>query len=166
MKLRGLRAGVVLAFLAIASCAQTESAPASPGWKTLTPISAFRVTVPSDLIEIPVKAIDSFVNHYKSSTLELDFDFGWYSSTLSEWKDPKVGEYSEELTVISGRQAKLVFSRVEQDNVWIYVAGVHFPEVARDEGQVTGLTVTLESVQPIDPFLARRIFTSIRFPVK
>jgi hypothetical protein len=157
---RNAWAGIAVGLLWIGACSATESAPA--GWKTLSPISAFQVTVPSDLIEVPVKGIDSFVGRYKSSTLELEFDFGWYSSTLGEWKNPGVGDYSEEQTVIAGRRAKLVFSRAERDNVWAYVAGVHFPEIARDEDGVTSLTVT----QPIDPSVARRILTSIRFPVK
>lgn len=164
MIVRKARAGIAVGLLWIGACSATESAPA--GWKTLSPQGLFKVAVPEDLSEVPVKAIDSFVGSYRSSTLTLHYDYGWYSSTLSEWKNPQEGGYSEEETVIAARPAKLVFSRDGEENARVYVAGVHFPEIGRTEGGVTSLTVTLESVQPIASDLARRIFMSIRVPAK
>ena len=160
------RVGIALGLLWLSACAGKEADPPPPGWKTLSPKGLFRVTVPEDLREVPVKAIDSFVGGYRSSTLTLDYDYGWYASTLSEWKNPQEGGYSEEETVIAGRPAKLVFSRAGEENARVYVAGVHFPEIGRTEGGVTSLTVTLDSVQPIATDLAKRIFMSIRIPAK
>jgi len=155
-----------LVLLAVGSCTSTQSAPAEPGWKTLSPQGCFTVTIPEEMIELPLKPIDSVVGCYGSASLTMRFDFGWYSAPIPEWEGLKRGDYVEEGTRIDGHPATLVFGTLGEGKDRVHIAGVHFPELSKSEDGVTKLTLGLSSPQPIAPSLARRILTSIRFSVK
>ncbi len=70
-------------------------------WVLVTAGTAFTFWAPADLKEMPVKGIDSFVGRYASPTMQVEFDYGWWSNKLD---DPK---YAREAITLDGKPAFL-----------------------------------------------------------
>ncbi len=110
-KVASVAAIALAGLLLLSSCSPEKSAPpeAPAGWVQFTASNAFTFYGPSDLKEIPVQGIDSLVGQYKSSGIELYFDYGYYSSTLEEWAS--MPGYIRTNTNAGGRSAELVSTK-------------------------------------------------------
>ena len=104
---------VVIAVFAGCEPAPPPSVPSN--WQTISANGKFTFKAPPDLKPEPVQGIDSFVGKYASPTLEVTFDYGWYS-------DPMNGEgYTSREITVDGKSARLV---TKGD-----VVAIHFPKV-------------------------------------
>jgi hypothetical protein len=135
-----------LAIAAVAGCDAAAPPPPVPaGWQTIDVEGKFSFMAPPDLKPQPVQGIDSLVGQYASPTLDVTFDYGWYS-------DPMDGQgYASRGVSIDGRSARLL-SKGD-------VVAVHVPTV------VEGVRLTM-SVRMIDadPATAEALLRSIDFP--
>jgi hypothetical protein len=117
----------------------------------------FTFSVPPTMTRIPVQGIDSLVGRYADDTLELAFDYGWYSSSLDEIEGATV-----ESAEIDGRKARIVVGKGFKPE-FAYWAGVHFPNLVQQRHGTTTLTMTAACRSRSDVDVAKRIFRSIRF---
>ena len=141
---------ILLVFAILGSCSGSYETPVvtpPDDWQLIKAGDKFTFRAPSDLQPRNVKGIDSFVGEYTSPTLELTFDYGWYSNSLND------EGYSGSWTTIDGRRAWIA---TKDDKT-----GVHFPQV-HDTDKKTKLTMfaklkgsSLETVH--------KIFRSIEF---
>ena len=106
-----------------------------------------------------LQGIDSYVGEIIGGGGRLNFDFGWYSSSLVDGDDPKyVVSYEE----IGGRRAKLVRPRVEGDGL---ITGVYFEDIdgsnldipSQNRLQISGVGLT-----PAQQETALVVFRTIR----
>ena len=88
-----------------------------PGWP-----SGFSLSLPQGWHLNELQGIDSYVGEIVWDGGRLNFDFGWYSSSLVDDDDPLYFVTYEE---IGGRRAKLVQPRVEVDGL---ITGVYFED--------------------------------------
>ncbi len=115
---RGLVAWVAAAAL-VAGCHPTRgpsgagasSAPlpvVPAGWQRLTN-RAFSFSAPPDVVETPVRGVDSYVGQYDNPSLRITFDYGSYSSdSLGGHRGaPARGAFTVERTAIDGQPAIL-----------------------------------------------------------
>jgi hypothetical protein len=131
----------------VGGCDSTDSSPpAVPrDWQTIRAGTAFSFKAPPDLKSVPVQGVDSFVGSYASPTLEVMFDYGWYSNSMN---DP--GHTSRPVE-IDGKQARLI----SKDDV----VAIHFPKV---DG-ATKLTMSVR-LKGADATTAEMLLQSIDFP--
>jgi len=149
--MRLIKAKTILLVLAVlASCSgsyKTNVTKLPDDWQLIKAGDKFTFRAPSDLRPSNVKGIDSFVGEYKSPTLVLSFDYGWYSNSLND------EGYSGSWTSIDGRRAWIA---TKDDNT-----GVHFPRVD-DADEKTKLTMFAKlkgsSIETV-----HKIFRSIEF---
>ena len=119
--------------------------PAPPEWQTVSAGKAFTFRAPTDLKPVPVQGKDSFVGNYASPTLEVTFDYGWYS-------DPMDREgYASRAVQVDGKSARLV----TKDDV----VAIHFPKITGE----TKLTMSVR-LKGADPKTAETLLQSIDFP--
>lgn len=128
---------------------------APPDWQKIDAGGRFTFLAPADLQSKPVQGIDSFVGEYRSHSLTLGFDFGWYSNSLDD--EQKAG-FRQRWVTVSGRDAKLVVY-TNPASPRPYVAAIHFPDLG--DG-LTRLTVSAAGQTPADQQDAIRIFSSLQ----
>ena len=145
--LKSLLPLVVIAVLA--GCEPSPPPPSVPSvpsdWQTIRANGAFTFKAPPDLKPEPVQGIDSFVGKYVSPTLEVTFDYGWYSDPMN-----REGYNSRGVTV-DGKSARLV-TRGD-------VVAIHFPKVSGN----TKLTMSVRLKNAV-PKTAETLLQSIDFP--
>jgi hypothetical protein len=103
-------------------------------WKTID-LGAFSFSLPPDMKPQPLQASDAFISgSFQGEALQLEFDYGWFSSPLTRAQLPHAGDpqsFSEEGTLIDGRQAKMVHAdwSAGEGAKPLHFWGVHFPDV-------------------------------------
>jgi len=137
---------ILLGIAVLAGCAPSPPAPPVPSsWQTISVDGKFTFKAPPDLKLEPAQGIDSFVGKYVSPTLEVSFDYGWYSDPMN-----REGYTSRGVTV-DGKSARLVTNGD--------VVGIHFSKVSGE----TKLTMTVRS-KNADATTAETVLQSIDFP--
>lgn len=123
----------------------------------------FAFTLPCDMVQTPVQGIDSIVAQYDSPTLSLIYDYGWYSSSLREFKGEP--ELREESLTIGGLPARIITVRSpDATNERPFIAAVAFASVGPAiSGKKTRLTMQAHGKTAADQETAKRIFRSIQF---
>ena len=127
-----------------------SQAPAIPDdWVTVQAArKIFEFKAPPDLKQVPVKGVDSLVGRYESPSMLLSFDYGWYSNSLPNEKQPG---YSSKIVKINGKTAKIV--------TFDGVAAVHFPKV-KDKVRLTVYVILKKKEAKAT---ALQLFQTIRF---
>lgn len=143
--------GVFLALRAQAAPAPpcgTVAAAVPEGWVTVAIGQAFCLSLPPTLRRRPMRSKDSLSGEFESAELQLMFDYGAYSSPLTEFASlqPQV-----EAIAVDGHEAKLV--------VLPGMTAVHVPAA----GARQRLTVIIRYGDPATQPRARRIVQAIRF---
>lgn len=93
----------------------------------------FSFTLPPYAEEAPVRPYDSIIGEYRSASMVIAFDYGWYSPSLHGLPDALVEE-----TTIDGRACRIVWWTRDtlSDGLPLNV-GVHFPDVGDGENRLT-----------------------------
>lgn len=164
-----------LAAITLLLCGCASGSPPGPqdGWKTVD-LRAFSISLPSDVVYIPVQGIDSYCGSFRSETLRLHFDYGWYSNSLDkEEMSPSaiLLDHQEDWTLIDGHRAKMVHAKglSRKTSEPYYFSAVYFPEVDAPSSQSKGesvdrLNFSIASDRPMDQEFAEKILRSICFP--
>ena len=147
-----MRIPLPLAFLCfifpVVSCDSKPAASATSRPSALVLYSAedaFTFEGPPDLVEIPTHGIDSYVGEYRSPTMKVSFDYGWYSSPLKRKGD------NVRKMIINGESATLVTKPKH--------VAIHFPDIQKSGNKLT-MDVKLNGA---DPKEAENLLLSIRF---
>jgi len=130
--------------------------PHFPGW-VLMDEKAFSFYAPPDMKSLPVQGVDSFVGEYHGDSITLHFDYGRFSNPLENRDGTGVSEYSSQVELIGGKNAKVVSLHSYGEKL----VGVYFPSAG---GEGIRLTVTATGKTPSDYETAKTIFRTIQFP--
>jgi len=125
--------------------------------------SVFSFSVPEDFDEQLVQPIDSEIGYWQnaSGSIEVSFDYGWYSAALSSYADAEVS--SIDFGGFVGEQAVI---RDSPDWPKPNVVGVHFGEVVFDEPQQwNALNLVVQHDDPADEIIGRCIVDSIEWKI-
>ena len=125
-----------------------------PGWP-----DGFSLRLPQGWILHELQGIDSYVGEIVWDGGRLNYDFGWYSSSLVDEDDSQYVVFYEE---IGGRRAKLVRPRTEGQ---LLITGVYFEDVdgsnqdipSQNRLQISGVGLT-----PDQQETAFSVFRTIR----
>ncbi len=133
-------------------------------WKTVEAEGLFSFRAPPSL-EVTRKAEkdkDSYVRMFTSPTLELTFDYGFYSDSL---KYSSMPDYKESVRIVDGHQAKLVTFRdpYTADLKFRYIAAIHIPDLGKSTLGETKLTMKVACLTSSDLPIAEKILGSITF---
>jgi hypothetical protein len=124
--------------------------------------SAFSFSVPSDFTETQVQPIDSEVGVWTNSAgIEVSFDYGWYSGSISEMTGAVV-----EAIDYSGFRGELAILKAVGAEVTTNMVGVYFGELLADEGdQWNRLGMVVAHDDPNDELIGRCIVGSIEWEI-
>ena len=125
-------------------------APVPENWRTVNARDKFTFEAPSNLASQLALGVDSFVGRYASPSMELTFDYGWFSDSLERFKTHP--DYSAQTAIIGGKTAIVV--------TWKGHAAVYFPRVT-DKIKLT-MSAKVKDSAAVDD--AQTIFRSVRFP--
>jgi hypothetical protein len=90
-------------------------------WVTVDSTCGFTFQAPADLVRKNVQAIDSCVGQHESKTTTMSYDYGGYSSPLTEFASAP--NYSESVVAIDGASGKLIACDEGNDRfIGVYVA--------------------------------------------
>ncbi len=121
--------------------------------------SGFSVRLPQGWQMNELQGVDSYVGEIVWDGGRLNFDFGWYSSSLVDDEDPQYIVTYEE---IGGRQAKLVRPRVEGDGL---ITGVYFENIDGSNPDIPSqnrLQISGVGLSPDQQETALAVFRTIR----
>lgn len=129
-------------------------------WRRVEVPKAFALRLPPDVKEQKVQGIDSLVRQWRSASIELSCDYGWYSDPLKDQDKPK---YERAELAVGGKNAVVVSWQDTQPSAdFPFLLGIHFPNVTGD-GKVK-LTVFARCRDAEGAKLAKKIFETITFP--
>ena len=74
-------------------------------WQTVNINGEFTFEIPSDMKEVKVQGIDSFVKKYENAAMTVSLNYGAFSDPLEYASMPG---YGEEWVKIDGKEAKMV----------------------------------------------------------
>lgn len=135
--------------------------PVDPSdWKREAIAGEFSVLLPPRLEPVVGKSADSVVRKFRSDSLRLTIDFGWYADPLEEIDGTDVERHTVD---VDGRPALLVTYRdVAGQPALPYVTALHVPDVGKEGGRVR-LTLVAWSASEQARAEASRILNSIQF---
>ena len=125
-----------------------------PGWP-----DGFFLRLPQGWILHELQGIDSYVGEIVWDGGRLNYDFGWYSSSLVDEDDSQYVVFYEE---IGGRRAKLVRPRTEGD---LLITGVYFEDIDgsnHDNPSQNRLQISGVGLTPDQQETALSVFRTIR----
>ena len=124
------------------------------GWH-LHQTEYFSMHLPNNLKLIYEGGTDSIVHEFKSDTMSMSFDYGFWSSDMSEFENEK--SFRSHHEIIGLVRAKLV--TVESDERWLHA--VYFPSSIFSRGMKLSLLVSCKDQE--DCRYTEDIFRSVRF---
>ena len=168
------RLGIAVSIL-VAACSKQEiaatpasAATAAPpaGWRTFE-LGGIQFFGPPDLIDQHANGEDSLVGLFVGPSMQVDFDFGWYSddSFIGHFDGVKMRSGTLEQVVIDGHPARLAtwsdnrFPPTLPNACAIYVPDVERTGEARGETKLE-FRVSYRDAQ--DAEIARKIVLSVR----
>lgn len=154
--------------LSIAAYADDSSKTRLPlDWKTIEVKGLFSFEAPPTLeaTQKTGKNKDSYVRMFTSPTLELTFDYGFYSDSL---KYSSMPHYKESVRIVDGHQAKLVTFQdpYTADLKFRYIAVIHIPDLGKSTLGETKLTMRVAYLNSSELPIAEKILESIIFKGK
>ena len=143
-----------------AATSQPAAVPAD--WVPVDAGGKFKLLMPADMKEQKVRGIDSFVTRYRSETILLNCDYGWYSDPLA---DPNKPKHQKASVVVGGKAAIIVtYESPDSNSDGPFVAAIHFPDVTGDKR--TRLTVFAQCKDAKSQQVAKQILQTITFAEK
>jgi len=144
----------------------TESVPQD--WKRIDAEGKFTFFIPSDMEAEAVQGTDSYVGQYRSDSLRLYFDYGWWPGDLCDARYTAQKPQHAEVTTRIGGQAARVITFYEptpkMDHEFPYIAVVCFLDLGTEAiGQKLTLTMWARGKGCAEQQIAAKIFRSIRF---
>jgi hypothetical protein len=128
-------------------------------WIEIEVHDRFSFQLPSNLKEVDIKGIDSFVRRWESQDLIVHFDYGLYSDPLTTYTKKKL--YKATLDNIDGHLTSII--SFQKEDGWYFMA-VHFHDLGRDRwGRIVKLTFIVENSQDAKREVPLRIVKSISF---
>jgi hypothetical protein len=126
--------------------------------------NAFTMRLPPGLQRERVQGIDSEVGEWADAERRVAYDYGWYSDKL---ETPPAGAH--ELTrcevTLAGRPVRIVRYRSSEGKqvVDAHWPALSAPDVPREPGPTTTLTIHTEGERPRDAEVLLAIIHSVRF---
>lgn len=150
--------GVALVNAWASHCANHKAKPAKD-WVQIEVRKAFAFRIPPDLKMKPVKGKDSHVARYESDSMQLSYDYGWYSDRLTRYSKREDVKTTE--TTIDGKKARIVTMHSKTKGSPLeYVAAAHFSGLRDPKMR---LTFFVRCASSKEQQLAQVIFDSVRF---
>ena len=142
--------------------------PLPQDWKRIDAKGKFTFFVPPDMEAEAVQGTDSYVGQYRSNSMRLYFDYGWWSVDLCDARyTEQKPEHTDVPTQIGGQRARLLtFSEPhpKMDQEFSYVTVVCFADLGTEEpGQKILLTMWANGKGRAEQQIAAKIFQSIQF---
>jgi hypothetical protein len=128
-------------------------------WKKVD-AKQFLFFIPPDMKLVPTHGIDSYVESYRGTNIDLHFDFGPYSDSLNTYKKLP-GSVSKTLT-IDGKEAQQVsFTNLSGSGYrFDQVIAIHFRDLG-DRGNKLTLWATCRTKEHYSA--VEQIFSTLRF---
>jgi len=106
----------------------TEAAAcAADGWRTFeAQHKVFTFRAPCTMSGGPQQGADSYVGEYADTGMLLDYDYGAYSSDLSEYQS--LDSYQKQSVVVGGKSGYIVTGVNPGSSAGAYVAGLYVPD--------------------------------------
>ena len=151
------RRGKMVRLIALVTCLVVciySSASLAGGLTKVVENDFFLFNVPSNMQEVEVQGVDSFVKQYESDSIKLSFDYGWYSNNFGGWPE----DTAFEEVVIGGRSARVGTVKSEFRKGFPYATQIHFK---LDDDIKLSMFAACETV--VDVTIAHGIFETILF---
>ena len=127
-------------------------------WRTFEVPTAFEFDAPCSMTGGPLQGVDSLVGNYSADGIVMYYDYGSFSSPLTEWNGHD--EYARKATVVDGRAAEIVTARDPADALG-FLAGLVIPQA---RGESVRLTLYANASDATRRDLVVRIFETVTFP--
>ena len=115
----------------------------------------FSFSLPPGLKKTAAHGIDSYVSEFESPSMELSFDYGFYSNNFQGWPDST----SYEMATVDGRQARIGTAFGSFERGFTYHTQIYFREVR----PTVHLSMVATCKTQKDCDIAKRVFCSIAF---
>lgn len=135
--------------VAVTNCPGTD-------WQRVQAVM-FSFSVPTNFVNQEVQGIDSEVALWSTPTIEVNYDFGWYSNPLDQNAGP-VDITDIDYSGISGRYVVAAAENTFGDRSFV---GAHFPEVELNNEVWDKLSLVVSYDDPADEIIGRCIVSSI-----
>lgn len=135
-----------------------DGLPPAKDWQKVEIKGRFSFSIPPAMKQTSVQDTDSLVREYRSPSVRLGFDYGWYSDPLDYQKRT---DYQESIVEIDGRKAKFVtFRPADTRSDFATFAGIHFSDPVDGQNK---LTMWARYQNPADLNQIMKVFQSIKF---
>ena len=132
----------------LSGCTMATSQEITEGWRLIELDRAFSFSAPQSVRAQDAEGVDSLAATLSDERIEILYDYGWYSSPLTEYDDQLVSSSNDTL---DGRPARFI----ETENL----VAVHVPTVVDQ----TGFTMVVRFANPEHRDLGRAVIASVRF---
>ncbi len=132
----------------VSGCTVASSQEIPEGWRLIEFDGAFSFTAPESVRAQEQQIVDSLAGTLSDERIEILYDYGWYSSPLTEYDDQLVSSSDGNL---DGRPAKFI----ETESL----VAVHVPTVFDQ----TRFTMIVQFNRPEDRELGRSVIATVRF---
>jgi len=155
MRKHGISLLIVVALQACAPTAQPEFRlmPVPAGW-TEVEFDYFAFWLPPGVEETGMEGIDSLVLQYRGEDIEINLDYGLYSSDLREFEFDADG--SIEWVRVEGQRARVLSASVEGQ----FVDAIHYPDAGPGDARLTMVIFSSSTEARVQ---AEAILRSLRF---
>ena len=142
--------------------------PVPQDWKRIDANGQFTFFVPPDMEAEAVQGTDSYVGQYRSTSLRLYFDYGWWPGDLCDARyTEQKPQHTDVAAQIGGQRARLVTfyePHPKMDHEFPYVAAVCFDDLGTEEmDQKITLTMWANGTGRAEQQIAETIFRSLQF---
>ena len=136
---------------AVCGCGTASEQAVLGDWQDIEVAGAFSFAVPPGVRESDEQGIDSMVGIWRDERIEAVYDYGWYSSPLTEFNAQVTHAHDG---VLDGRTARFIETP--------QLVAVHVPVVS---GQLR-FTLVVRFAEAADRDLAEAVIASVRFSVR
>lgn len=152
LKFRSCLALILFALTSVVcGCGSARDQGVPQDWQVIEVAGAFTFAVPPGVRESDEQGIDSVVGIWRDERIEIVYDYGWYSSPLTEF-DAQVTQAHDGL--LDGRTARFIETP--------QLIAVHVPVVS---GQ-SRFTLVVRFAEAADRDLGKAVIASVRFLAK
>jgi hypothetical protein len=131
----------------------------SEEWKEYIFSGKFKISIPSNLMEVQAQGIDSDFREWKGKGIIVRVDVSLFSDTLTSYE--KQNHYTSFNEEFAGQAAKIVSFDKEDDTHFV---GAHFANLdSPSDDRRQKFTVVVESSQSMGIEIPLRIIRSIKF---
>jgi hypothetical protein len=148
---------IVLLITGLNSTMAGESKPPEL-WRKVD-ATRFAFYLPPDFKDVPTQGIDSYVERYRGTDIDLSFDYGPYSDPLTHKEMPG---YLVKPLKVDGKDAKIVSFRNPNASGHRFpeVIAIHFPDLGDGKTRLTMYATCRDSLHYAT---VERVFSTLRF---